>query len=383
MKRFLAFLCVASLFCACFAGCGNSSKSIKIGVSMGVGAAERWAKEQKYMEEHAAELGVPIEVRLNRGDGEKTQQEDCMELIDSGVDVLIYTPRDATKAKEVLAYAKSKNVPVINYARVVLGEPVDLFVGYDSSRIGQQQGQYLAELVYEGDYIILRGDPDDNNATLLYEGTMRYIDPIKENIHILLDAPVPGWDPATAKTMVEEAVAANGGTVDAILAPNDKLAGACAEALAELGVTQHVVITGMDAELDAVQRIVAGTQDSTLYMDLQVLAETAVEEAAKMARGEKVDVNADFDNQSGGTIDANLITGQLVTRENLDAILIDSGHFTKEEVYGGAASLGASSPSSASSGASASSNTAVSSASPVSSSGAGLAGSVSLASSAA
>lgn len=334
-QRILAALCVIAMATALLGGCKRADQDIKIGVSFGVGAAARWEKEKTYMEEKAQELGIQIEVRLNKTDEPLTQEEDCRELIDSGIDVLILTPRDATKAGDILAYAKEKKVPVINYARVVLGEKVDLLVGYDSTRIGQKQGKYLSELVYEGDYILLRGDEGDNNAALLYAGAMRYISELGDQISILLDAPIPGWSADEAKRMVKEAVAANGGHVDAILCPNDTLAGACNEALQELGVTEHVAITGMDAEVAALQRIAAGTQDITFHMDLRQLAHTAVQEAYHMAKGEPVNVNAEFDNMSGDAlIDANLTTGQVITQKNLDSLLIDIGYVTREEVYG-------------------------------------------------
>lgn len=316
------------------AGCGTSKGEVKIGVSFGVGGAARWPQEQQYMEARAKELGAEIEVRLNQTDEPKTQTQDCFEMIDSGIDVLILTPRDVKNVKEIVEYASKKKVKVINYARVSLGEKMDLFVGYDSGRIGQTMGQYLSEKVYEGDYILLRGDPGDNNATLLYEGAMRYIDPLGDKINIILDGPVPGWSADEAKQMVLEAVKKNGNKVDAILAPNDKLAGACIEALQELGVTEHVAISGMDAELDAVKRVAEGTQDLTIYMDLEELSRIAIDEAYHMATGQKVNVNTKFDNGVSGGVDANLITGHMVIQQNLDKVLIDSGYFTKEEVYG-------------------------------------------------
>lgn len=333
LKAWTGLICLTFLLGGLLTGCSQKDKQVQIGVSFGVGAAERWEREKKYMEERAAEKDVEIEVRLNRTDEPKTQLEDCQEMIDSGIDVLLLTPRDVSKTKEILAYAKEKKVPVINYARVLLEDRPDLYVGYDSARIGQQQGQFITELVYEGDYIILRGDEGDYNSQLVYEGALNYIESIKENINILLDANVPGWSVDDAKRMVMEAISANGNKVDAILAPNDKLAGASAEAVAELGLTNSVKIVGMDAELDAARRIVEGTQAATIYMDLKILAYTAIDEAILMSTNKPATINAEFDNLGDQPIDANLITGQLVTKENLDKILIDSGYFTHEEVY--------------------------------------------------
>lgn len=336
-KRILSVLCVVILAFAsvlAFAGCSAKDKNVKIGVSFGVGGASRWVSEKKFMEERAKEVGAEIEVRLNTTDKPKTQIEDCKELIDSGIDVLILTPRDVSNVKEILEYANEKKVKVINYARVALGEKVELFVGYDSDSIGKSMGQYLTEKVYQGDYIILRGDPADGNATLLYQGTMRAINQVKDKINIIMDSPVAGWSADEAKKLVKDAVAKNGNKVDAILAPNDALAGAAREALKELGVEQSVAITGMDAELDAAKRIVAGEQDMTVYMDLRELATTAIDEACNMAKGQKVNVNINFDNNTDGGVSANLISGKVVTEKNIDKILIDSGYFTKEDVYG-------------------------------------------------
>lgn len=334
LKKFLASLIAAAMLVLCFTGCAPGKKNAKIGVSFGVGAATRWDSEAEFMKSQAAELGAEIDVRINRTEEVKSQKQDCFEMIDSGIDVLILTPRDVTKVSEILDYAKSKNVPVISYSRVVLGQKVDLFVGYDSERIGQKMGQFLSELVYKGNYIILQGPPEDNNATLLYNGMMQQINTIKDNINIILDASVPGWSPEEAGKLVKEAITKADGKIDAILAPNDKIAEACANVIKELGVENHVAITGMDAEITAIKRIVEGTQDMTMYMDLESLARTAVTEANNMATGKKVNVNAEFDNQSDAPIAANLIAGEIIVKSNIDRILIESGVFTKEEIYG-------------------------------------------------
>lgn len=335
MKRKMILFCMLVIgMTLLLSSCNNSNDNVKIGVSFGVGKAIRWEHEKNFMETRAKELGADIEVRLNRTDEPKTQQQDCYEMIDSGIDVLIIIPRDVNKTEEILAYAKEHKVSVISYARASAGEDVDLFVGYDSRRIGQRMGQYLVETVYEGDYILLRGDENDSNAALIHDGAMRYIEPMKDSINIILDESVPNWSPDEAEKMVMEAVSANGNKVDAILAPNDKLAEACAEALKKLGITNHVVITGMDAELEAIQRIVNGTQDATIYMDLKELSYTAIDEAVHLGKNEKVNVNATFDNGSSKAISANLITGQLIVKENVDKVLIESGYYTKEEVYG-------------------------------------------------
>lgn len=308
-------------------------KALRLGVSIAVGGAARWEKESAYMRERARELGATVTVIMNTN-REQSQRDDCLKLIDSGVNALIIMPRHTRELGDVLAYARQKGVPVISYVGLIMGDNIDLFVGYDCDRIGLRMGQYLSEMVHKGNYVILRGDPKDISAKQLYEGAMRHIGPLGEDINILLDADVPRWSGETAKQMLRDVLAKNNNRVDAILAPNDRIAGACAEVLAELGITRPVVITGMDAELNAARRIVAGTQGCTVNMDLRILARTAVEEAVHLAKKEKPHVNADLDNDSGALIPANLIAGQLVIRANLDKVLIGGGFFTAEDIYG-------------------------------------------------
>lgn len=332
MKKIVSF-CLVIVFLLLPAGCGEQNKQVKIGVSFGVGPAARWPLELQYMEEKAKKLGVEIETRLNKGDTEKTQEQDCIELIDSGIDVLIYTPRNIYDTKGVIDYAREKGVKVISYARLVWEEKIDLFVGYDTNLIGKEMGKYATEKVYQGDYIILKGDKNDFNTQAVYDGMMTYVNQNKDSINIILDDYVSGWDAAIAKEMVKKAVQQNQNDVDAILAPNDKLAGAARQALVELGIQKEVLITGMDAELEALQRIACGTQSSTIYMDLKSLAYEVVGSAVTLIKDEKIEANTELNNGAKKDVKAYLINGEIVTKENLADKLKKMTISNPEDVY--------------------------------------------------
>lgn len=333
LKKILLYLGLMIFFISLI-GCKDINKSKgKIGVSLAVGNAARWEQEKEYMQKRADELGVEIEIKLNIKNESKTQEKDCFELINSGIDVLIITPRNGNDMSKIIKYAEKNKVKIISYARIILKEKIDLHIGYDSKRMGQMQGQYLAEKVYRGNYIILKGDENDDNANLLYEGALRYIEPIKNDINIILDTSISNWSPKVAKELVMSAIKANNNEIDAILAPNDKIAEGCAEALEELNIKKNVAITGMDAELSAIRRILNEKQDVTIYMDLKELADTAIDEAFNMIQNKPVNINAEYDNKSGKKIASHLITGRLVTKQNIDRILIENKVFTKEEIY--------------------------------------------------
>lgn len=331
-------LCLALGLAGC-GSAGSTAKKVKIGVSLGARTATRWANDKQFLEERAAEVGADIEVRLNTLESTETQKQDCFDLIDSGIDVLILTLRDVADAQEVLQYAADHKVKVLCYSRCVMGLPVDFYVGFDTNKMGQSIGLYLSESVYQGDYIILKGDVDDFNTPLQYAGSMKYLQPLIDNgsIRVLLDEYVPGWSPEEAKKLVTQALLANDKKVDAILAPNDKIAGACREVLTELSITTPVFIAGMDAELDAARRIVSGEQSITLMMNLKEVAYTAVDTACNMAQNKPLSSNTAFENGSGTPINAYLINGQVVTPENMDRVLIDGGIYPREEIYAPAA----------------------------------------------
>ena len=117
-----------------------------------------------------------------------------------------------------------------------------------------------------------------------------------------------------------------------VKAPDGSLAIKAEESGFDGGIV--TVIVGMDAELPAIKRLVNGTQDATVYMDLKSMATTAANEAYNLATGKPANVNAAFDNKSASTIKAFLINGKIITRENIDKQLIDTGVYTREEVYG-------------------------------------------------
>ena len=108
LKKILLYLGVI-IFLMSIIGCKDVNKSKgKIGVSFGVGEAIRWKQEKEYMQKRADELGIEIEIKLNTKNEPKTQEEDCFELIDSGIDVLIITPRNINDMNRIIKYAEKK-----------------------------------------------------------------------------------------------------------------------------------------------------------------------------------------------------------------------------------------------------------------------------------
>jgi D-xylose transport system substrate-binding protein len=184
---------------------------------------------------------------------------------------------------------------------------------------------------------VLAGSPTDNNAKLFREGAMKYIRPLAEkgSIRVVMDQFVKDWQPSEAQKLCEQGLTANGNKIDAVLAPNDGTAGGCIQALAAQGLAGKVPITGQDAEQAGAIRIVQGTQSMTIFKDTRALGKKAIEMAVDLANGKPIDTQGRTVNNGKKDVPSVLLTPVIVTKENLDDVLIKSGYLKKDQVYRG------------------------------------------------
>src|SRR3977135_3610080 len=103
------------------------------------------------------------------------------------------------------------------------------------------------------------------------------------------------WLASEALRIMEDALTKNNNDIQAVVASNDAPAGGAISALPPQLVGK-VLVTGQDAALDAVQRIVEGKQTMTIYKPIQPLANSAVDAAVKLGRGEKVETKDTVNN---------------------------------------------------------------------------------------
>lgn len=310
----------------------ETRKEIIIGIALPTDKEEIWIKDKDYMEKYALQQGPLVKVKVADTTIEKqTLQVD--ELIKEGIEVLILAPVDSFAAVKMVEKANKAGIKVIAYDRLIKNSDIDLYISFEAGRVGELQGKFLIENVPKGNYIILSGDPDDNNSMLLKEGAMKYISPLvnKGDIKIVLDQAVDNWDSQNAYNIVKNYLMTNN-KVDAILAPNDATAGAVIKALEENGLAGKVIVVGQDADLEAARRIIKGTQAMTVFKDSKELSKLAIDSAIKFVKGEVIDINGVVNN---GKVNVPVFSLPpiLVNKNNLQKILIDSGYLNKNDVY--------------------------------------------------
>jgi len=308
---------------------------VKVGLSLPTQREERWVKDRQAMQEEAKKKGIDLRVQVTDNDAAK-QVAQCENLISQGVKVLILAPHDASSASVIIDKASKAGIKVVSYDRLVTDSPLDYYyLSFDNVKVGELQGDYITKKVPKGTYIVLAGSPTDNNAKLFREGAMKSIQPLatKGDIKIAMDQFVKDWQPSEAQKLCEQALTANQNKVDAVLAPNDGTAGGCIQALAGQGLAGKVPITGQDAELSGAIRIVQGTQSMTIFKDTRALAKKAIDMAQDLANGKAIETAGKTVNNNKKDVPSVLLDPVVVTKDNLDDVLIKSGYLKKEQVY--------------------------------------------------
>ncbi|MEQ8156974.1 MAG: substrate-binding domain-containing protein, partial [Clostridiaceae bacterium] len=238
----------------------------------------RWAEDEKFMKEYAQSKGIVLKTENAEYDAAK-QAAQVDNLIKQGINVLIIIPVDLSASAALVEKAHKAGIKVVDYERLIQNSNPDILIAFNIKRVGQLQGKYLIKAVPRGNYIIFSGDPRSLNSKLYKEGAMEYIQPLvsMKDIKIVADKPVEKFDPRIAYKIVEDALIANNNKIDAIFALDDFLAGAAIEALKSKGLAGKVAVSGQDADLDAVRRIVEGTQLMTVFKDFREEARTAID----------------------------------------------------------------------------------------------------------
>ncbi|MGH9831234.1 MAG: sugar ABC transporter substrate-binding protein, partial [Blastocatellia bacterium] len=268
---------------------GNSGK-IRIGFALASHTQERWQYDTARFEERAKELGAEVYLTSAEGDEEKEANQ-VDDLLTRGVDVLVIVPQNALTAASMVDRAKAQGVPVISYDRLIRNSEVDLYVSFDNVKVGELQAQYLLEHAPHGNYVLIGGAPTDNNAQMLRDGQMKVLKPAidRGDIHVVADQWAKDWEPGEALKHTENALTQSNNNVVAVVASNDGTAGGVIQALAAQGLAGKVLVSGQDADLAGLQRVVEGKQSMTVYKPIKPLAYAAAEAAVKLARKEKID----------------------------------------------------------------------------------------------
>ena len=295
---------------------------------------ERWSRDRDYFVAAAEKLGATVSVQSANASAER-QNAQIENLIARNVDVIVIVPFNSKTLGNVIAEAKKAGIKVVSYDRLILGSPVDGYISFDNEKVGEMEGQGVYDAQPKGNYFLLGGAPTDNNAKMLREGQLKILQPAidKGDIKIVGQQWVPEWSASTALRIVEDALTANNNKIDAIVASNDGTAGGAIQALAAQHLAGKVPVSGQDADLAAVKRVIDGTQAMTVYKPLKLIAGEAAKMSVQLAQGQTPAFNAKYDN---GVEQVNTILLQptLLTKSNAADVVVKDGFYTQQQLSG-------------------------------------------------
>ena len=322
-----------------FAGCGESMEKeqeeveeedgISIGISFDSFLIERWERDRDVFVSTAKEAGAEVNVQNANGDVD-IQIEQIRYLIDKDMDAIVIVGVDSERLKDVVSEAHAKGIVVVAYDRMLNNANADLYVSFDNRRVGELMAEAL---VKKGDVqtaYMLSGPTEDNNVLGVNEG---FQDICAQNgIRVLDVFYTKGWRPENAYDFLTQHPSVSD-EADALMCGNDSIATQVVRYLAERRKAGQILVTGQDAELEACQRIVQGTQLTTIYKPVEKEARAAANATIALIKGEKVKGLTGMENDGSYDVPAIVLTPLCVTRENIDSIIIDSGFHTRDEVY--------------------------------------------------
>jgi D-xylose transport system substrate-binding protein len=313
----------------------QDGKKPKIGFSIEAMKGERWQTDRDSFEARAKEVGADV-IFADAGGDDQRQLQQVKDMIKAGIKVLVLLPHDAAMANRMVDAAKSANVKVISYDRMVPNGDVDLYVSFDRVQIGRMQAEYLVKHAPKGNYVLIAGSPTAEDAKNLHDAQMSVLQPYidRGDIKVIADAYTKDWLPSEAYLFMLKAIDSSQGKIAAVLASNDGMAGGAIQALGEHNLAGKVFVSGQDADLNAVICIAQGTQSMTVYKPVGNEAAVAAEEAVRLAKGEKTRANRTVKN---GKVDvpAILLKPIEVTRVNIKATVVKDGFQTLKSINQG------------------------------------------------
>lgn len=309
-----------------------SFKDLKIGFLMDSLKVERWQTDLDNFQKRAGELGAQVLIETAEGDDD-LQFQQAQKLLNAGVNSLVLVAHDAEKAERIVAAAKAKHVPLLCYERLVRDPDVSFFVGVDASAVGFLQANSLTRLAPKGNYVLIAGSSADNNAKILRDAQWKVLKPFVDrgDIKVVSDTWSKDWNPTEAYAHMTEAIESAKGHIAAVVASNDGTAGGAVQALAEHNLAGKVLVSGQDADLAAIIRILEGTQTMTVYKPLGSQAKQAAEAAVALAKGEPVKSAVSF-KVGEKAIPAILLSPVVVTTGNVKQTVIKDGFQNLETI---------------------------------------------------
>jgi D-xylose transport system substrate-binding protein len=287
------------------------------------------------------------QIIYSNANGDQTaQQSNAEAALTQGACILVVAPHDSAAAASIVTSAKAQHVPVIAYDRLIQSNDLQYYVSFDNVKVGELQGTYIANNYTKfevngqpANVAIIKGAQTDNNAVLFAKGGHNILDPLQAagKIKYAYETYTVGWLPANGLAEVEAALTQANNNIQVVYTANDDLGGAAIQALAAQHLAGKVLVTGQDASVGGIQRIIEGTQAMTVYKPIQKEADATAKLVADLSNGTSTsaDASATTATTGGANIPSALETPISVDISNYQTTVVSDGYVTKAQICTG------------------------------------------------
>ncbi|MDX6346038.1 MAG: D-xylose transport system substrate-binding protein [Streptomyces sp.] len=314
----------------------SSSSNKSIGLLLPDSVTARYEKFDKpYFEAKVNALCSDCTVQYaNAGADAAKQAQQVSTMITKGVKVIVISAQDSAAIKSSIQSAVNKGIKVVAYDRLAQG-PVSAYVSFDNVKVGELQGQALltalgSKATTKSKIVMIDGDSADPNAAQFKAGAHKALD---GKVNIAYEQSGLWKDTIAAQKMSAAITQLGAKNIAGVYSANDGMAGGIATALKGAGIS-GIPLTGQDAELAGIQRIVAGTQSSTVYKAYKPEADTAAELAVNLLNGKSNSslTTTTLTSGSGDKVPSALLTPVSVTKANIADTVVKDKLWTVPEI---------------------------------------------------
>ncbi len=322
----------------------TSAGPIKVGLFLPDKKTARYdTKDRPYFEAKMKEICPTCEVISDISDSDPVEQQNAVEqAITNGAKVVAIMAVDTKAAAVIADYAKKAGVPVIAYSRLLQNsDGVTVNIAFALADIGIAQAKSLMEAldkkgITNPKIVMVNGSATDSNMAPIRDGAMTVFQPLIDagKLTIVKTVDTPDWDPTKAQSEMEQILTETGGKVDGVYVMNDGMASGVVAAINSAGIKPVPPITGLDAELAAIQRILTDQQYSSVYLPIKDMADKAAEIAYALATTGKVPEGMVGGTINNGSIDVPSVSIPVVNvdKTNIKEKIIDTGFWKLDDI---------------------------------------------------
>nr|WP_218008159.1 substrate-binding domain-containing protein [Herbidospora sakaeratensis] len=208
------------------------------------------------------------------------------DLLTKNVDAVIISGGPLESAPAVLNSIKAAGKPVVLVDRKFQTGEYTSWIGPDNEAIGRQNGEYLSTALPDGGKVaIIKGGPADNTIGSARTNGVKSV--LSANSKFtLVEAPDFGnWGSDGGLTVMESLLATNK-DIKAVFCENDAMCLGAQRAIADAGLSDGIIIAGVDGQAEALKAILDDTNYKVTGLnDADIIGAKGLDRAVEILGG--------------------------------------------------------------------------------------------------